>query len=45
MIVFVVVDWIDGIPELIRIYRDKAAAEQYASTVGGKHQVLRFEVL
>jgi hypothetical protein len=39
--VYIVVDWVDGIPEFVRAYRDEAAATQYASTVGGNHQVLR----
>lgn len=42
-IVYIVVDWIDGIPEFIRAYKDKESAEQYANTVGGNHQVLRKE--
>lgn len=43
--VYVVVDWIDGIPEFIRVYSERDAADQYASTVGGNHQVIRKELL
>lgn len=45
MNVFVVVDWVDGIPELIRVYADRDAAEQYVKTVKGNHQVIRKELL
>lgn len=44
-IVYLVVDWIDGIPETVRVYADKNAAQQYRDTVGGRHQVIAKDIL
>lgn len=37
MRVYLVVEWIDGIPETVKIYHVKTAAEQYAVTMGRKN--------
>lgn len=43
--VFVVVEWIDGIPEALRVYAKQDAAEQYVRVIGRKHvSVLEMEV-
>lgn len=43
--VFCVVEWIDGIPELIRVYADREAAEQFVTTLARRTmQVLRHDV-
>lgn len=46
MTVYVIVEWVDGIPEYIRVYRDEDAAEQYVRVLGRPTiQVLATEVI
>lgn len=41
MTVFLVVQWIDGIPETIKIYAERDAAEQCVRVLGGKGMAVR----
>jgi len=43
--VFLVVDWIDGIPETVRVYACRDAAEQAARVLGRGHSVQEWSVL
>ena len=43
--VFLVVEWIDGIPETVRVYYSEDAAEQACDVLGRTHMgVIRMEV-
>lgn len=37
MTVYLVVEWIDGIPETIDVFADRAGAEQRVLILGGKN--------
>lgn len=40
MKVYLVVQWVDGIPETVKVYGDRKAAEQAAEIMGGKERGL-----
>jgi hypothetical protein len=41
MSVYLVVEWIDGIPETIKIYEDPEAAQQFVEVLGRPHMTVQ----
>ena len=41
MTVFLVVEWIDGIPETIKVYADREGAENCIKILGGQNMTVQ----